>query len=102
MSCVPGASPKAHAQCPDPAGGGGGEQEALGLSSSRGSLQGIQKTRPTLGAAFHRRQAQSWSSTSVYSESRLLQQPFGEPEPVRKITDRPAQCWGGAVNEDVP
>lgn len=81
---------------------GTGGQEALGLSSSRGSLQWIQKTRPTLGAASCRRQAQSQSSTSVYSESQMLQQPFGEPVPVRKITDQVAQCLGGAVNEDVP
>lgn len=35
-------------------------------------------------------------------ESQVLWQPFGEPVPVRKITDQVAQCWGGAVNEDVP
>lgn len=67
MSCKSGVSPR-HTHSALTLQGMEG-REALGLSSSRGSLQGIQKTRPTLGAASCRRQAQSRSGTSVYSLS---------------------------------
>ena len=84
---------QAHTQCPDPTGdGGAGSPGSLFLTRQP---SGDSEDEAHFGSCFLQETSPvpEWH-LCLLPESPVLRQPFGEPVPVRKITDRAAQCWG--------